>query len=197
VVQAGVRVVGERERDWVLRVTALSFVVPGKPVPKGRPRGSVRDEKTVVMRTPKTTEIYETRVAAEALRAAARQRLVFNAPVVLSVRFLLPRPKELLKPGSPAHRIEAPDSSDGDNLVKAIADGMQPQWKGRGPLRRLVRPGVLANDSRIVVWLITKAYVALGEEPSADVTLATLEHVGQLLVDVATEVGGWSVGRAA
>jgi Holliday junction resolvase RusA-like endonuclease len=166
----------------------LSFVVPGDPVPKGRPRASVlrggrtggRRGPSVVMRTPDATRRYEATVATCARVAAASEAFAtVDEPCVLVVKFLLPRPAKLLKARSPAKRVPHPVSLDGDNLLKAIADGLQ-------------LGGVLANDSRVVVWMGTKAYVARGEEPHAEVTLATLDYVAELLVDVGCEVVGWS-----
>lgn len=80
----------------------LTFIVPGKPVPKGRPRVTKRGHAY----TPKRTKDYEAHVKQHALmaRASARQRkAVGQCAVTIEVR-------------------KAHHAADLDNIGKAILD---------------------------------------------------------------------------
>ena len=109
----------------------VSFVVPGKPIPKGRPRASVRGDR-VHMRTPPRTVAYEDAVAWAARHAAFGKALDMvegtgtARPLAVSIVAVLARVGRLDKRGLTAGRVWAHGSTaDADNIAKAVLDGMQ------------------------------------------------------------------------
>lgn len=144
---------------------AVSFVVPGQPIPKGRPRASVRGGR-VHMRTPPRTVAYEDAVA-WAARAVCRAPLdmVDGAPVPLAVCVVavLARVGRLDKRGLTAGRVWAHGSTaDADNIAKAVLDGMQ-------------RGGALANDRHVVDVRCRMVYAATGEVAHTEVRVWAVE----------------------
>ena len=85
----------------------LAIVIPGRPVPKGRPRfGRGR------VYTPKKTKDYEQTVCLFAKLAMKKQKMVpFVGPVAVSVKFFLNQPLT--------------NRPDLDNLGKALWDGLE------------------------------------------------------------------------
>lgn len=82
----------------------IQFVVPGKPVPKGRPR-VMRNGHTF---TPKRTKDYETLVAVWALNAISGIHwLLLKGPLSIRIEF-----------------YGCDGRSDWDNLAKAICDAL-------------------------------------------------------------------------
>jgi len=83
---------------------SISFIVPGRPVPKKRPRVAYR-RRGVVTYTPKETKDYE-----EAVGWAARPHFPrpLEGPVKLTIRIFL------------SGRRNEPDCT---NIVKAVEDG--------------------------------------------------------------------------
>ena len=81
-----------------------SFVVPGRPTPKQRPRVQLYSRRAVVY-TPRETREYEESVAWCARKAF---REPFKGPVVARLRFYV-------APG--------PRRGDCDNLAKSVLDG--------------------------------------------------------------------------
>lgn len=109
----------------------IRFVVPGKPVPKGRPRVNL---KTGAVYTPKETRDYERRVAAAFLSAGAGKPQ-WPGRVGLSVKVYpdkLDVTVQLLDGNAPKRR------GDLDNICKAVADALQ-------------AVGAFLNDSQIVM----------------------------------------------
>ena len=86
-----------------MRTSLLEFTVPGNPVPKARPRVL----RSGITYTPKTTKVYEARIAWTAKAAWDGQIMTQNG-LGLWVRFGL----EAMRP-------------DLDNLVKAVLDGLE------------------------------------------------------------------------
>ncbi|MDN7476153.1 RusA family crossover junction endodeoxyribonuclease [Burkholderia multivorans] len=101
------------------------FVVPGKPVAKGRPR-FVRRGPHVRTYTPEPTERYENLVKIAA-RAAMRDDEPYAGPVRLIVDIGVPIPASWSKKrqrAAAAGAIGATKKPDADNVVKALKDGM-------------------------------------------------------------------------
>ncbi|AQQ20235.1 RusA family crossover junction endodeoxyribonuclease [Burkholderia cenocepacia] len=103
----------------------VEFVVPGKPVAKGRPRFSRRNG---IMRThtPEESERYENLVKMAA-RAAMRSTAPYSGPIRLIVHIGLPIPASwsMKRQGeAAAGAIGATKKPDADNVVKALKDGM-------------------------------------------------------------------------
>ncbi|RSB74358.1 RusA family crossover junction endodeoxyribonuclease [Burkholderia multivorans] len=101
------------------------FVVPGKPVAKGRPR-FVRRGPHVRTYTPEPTERYENLVKMAA-RQAMRDDEPYAGPVRLIVDIGVPIPaswSEKRQRAAAAGAIGATKKPDADNVVKALKDGM-------------------------------------------------------------------------
>ncbi|KWE70536.1 endodeoxyribonuclease RusA [Burkholderia ubonensis] len=123
----------------------VEFVVPGKPVAKGRPRFA-RHGAHVRTFTPEATERYENLVKMAA-RAAMRDTQPYEGPVRLIVNIGLPIPtswSQKRQDAAAAGAIGATKKPDADNVVKALKDAMN---------------GVVyADDGQVVDLWISKRY---------------------------------------
>jgi Holliday junction resolvase RusA-like endonuclease len=122
----------------------LAFSLDGQPVPKGRPRATVRGGYARIY-TPSTTRKYE--LAVRKIAALhMRGREPFDGPLSVSVRFRLAPPKSMSK--RQRARVLAGEeaylgASDLDNYVKAFWDSLN---------------GVVwLDDKQIVRAFLTKA----------------------------------------
>jgi Holliday junction resolvase RusA-like endonuclease len=105
-------------------MASISFVVPGKPVPKARPRLG----RGGFAYTPAKTQVYEALVARTAGKAMREAGLsVFDKQCIVDIEFVFAVPKSWAK----AKRLAALNGElwhegrgDIDNLAKAIFDGM-------------------------------------------------------------------------
>ena len=101
----------------------LTFVVPGVPVAKGRPRMTRRGR----VYTPAKTVAYErtVAVAAQVAKSAVADGLMFPGPVQVTIwcRFATPLSWSRKKTAAMLHQphTQLPDL---DNLVKSVLDGM-------------------------------------------------------------------------
>ncbi|PHR17870.1 MAG: hypothetical protein COA41_11260 [Sphingopyxis sp.] len=103
----------------------VSFVVPGQPVGKGRPRiGKVGNHAR--MFTPAKTASYENLIAMAAQQAMAGRDLILG-PVLVELEIILQIPqswskkrKQLALDG----RVYPTTKPDKDNVIKAIYDGI-------------------------------------------------------------------------
>jgi len=132
-----------------------SFIVEGAPVPKKRPRVTMRGGLARAY-TPKVTVAYEATVAEQAKHAMGGVD-AYVGPVEMEAHFSLPIPASWPKRDklmAIAGTIHPDNKADLDNLFKSIADGMNGI--------------VFADDSQIVSARITKRY---GEEPGVAVTV--------------------------
>ena len=108
-------------------IPLVRFIVPGKPVPKGRPRFAFRGRTVVSVRTDKKTKQYEDRVRFFAVGAmAGSSKVPAGVPVRLDVLAIHPRPIKY-------NRKKDPDASffkvtrtggDLDNHIKAVSDAL-------------------------------------------------------------------------
>ncbi|WP_175908324.1 RusA family crossover junction endodeoxyribonuclease [Burkholderia sp. BCC1640] len=123
------------------------FVVPGKPVAKGRPRFA-RHGAHVRTFTPEATERYENLVKMAA-RAAMRDDEPYAGPVRLIVDIGVPIPaswSQRRQREAAAGVIGATKKPDADNVVKALKDGMN---------------GVVyGDDGQVVDLWVSKRYAA-------------------------------------
>jgi len=114
------------------------FTVPGRPIPKGRPRMAMTSTGPRVY-TPIKTRYYEERVAWTALASGLR-----------------------LKAGDQVRvRVEAAFSRgpwpDMDNVQKAICDGLQrayPEWNDRDVVECSIVRCVGADEARVLVEVL-------------------------------------------
>lgn len=108
-------------------VAVIRFFVPGKPVPKARPRFGKDKYGRPRTYTPEATVTWEQQVAWEARSAVNRLstasgpevRLPFEQRVLSDLTFFLPKPKSY--PKSMTAVTKKPDL---DNLSKAVLDGL-------------------------------------------------------------------------
>lgn len=99
-------------------MTTISFVVRGTPVPQGSARAFVVNGHAVITSANKNLKSWRLLVSAEAQRYAPTP--IWSCPVVVSVTFLLTRPKS-----HPKRKVTWPTSRpDLDKLIRAILDGL-------------------------------------------------------------------------
>ena len=133
------------------------LIVPGRPVPKGRPRMT----RTGRVYTPAATRAYEDLVAA-AWMEGGRRRLPDNRPFALYCEFVFARPASHYRTKARVVRDTAPvlPREDGDNLCKGILDSLQ---------------GLAFADDRLCGEIhATKRWAAHGEPAHAAVVLRAL-----------------------
>jgi len=118
----------------------IAFKIIGVPVPKGRPR-FFRMGKGVGTYTPDKTRTWEDCVRLQAIQS--RPQKPWEGPIVMTLTFLMPRPKSL--PKKVVHHIKKPDT---DNLAKATVDSLKGLF--------------FKDDSQIVTLNLEKKY-AQGE----------------------------------
>ena len=135
----------------------VTFTIPGVPVPKGRPKASVRRRGSrafVNMRTPDATRAYEALVARHAPRVAVPERGIYWVRAVFVVR---DRPKTRPSHTPPVSWADPEPfhvgQTDVDNHVKALLDGLQ---------------GWMGNDARVVRLEVEKR---CGDVPRVDVAV--------------------------
>lgn len=149
---------------------ALKLFIPGKPIPKGRPRSRVttpKDRKPFVqVYTDHETVAWEDTVAWTAKRQIlsippdddGEFTLPFEGRVIMDLRFNLARPKY-------AKNIPYPmkSRSDVDNLAKSVMDGLQ-------------KAGVLANDNLVTDLMIRKRFVEEGHPEGVEIDITCVGH---------------------
>lgn len=137
----------------------IEFIVPGQPVPKGRPKFARRG-KRVVAYTPAKTAAYESLVQRVA-EAAMMGREPSERPIKLVVNLAFEVPASWSKKRRAlalAGQIRATKKPDADNVLKGLKDGCNGiVWK---------------DDAQVVCIELWKAY---GATPSAAVSVHELE----------------------
>jgi Holliday junction resolvase RusA-like endonuclease len=137
----------------------IEFIVPGQPVPKGRPKFARRG-KGVVAYTPAKTVAYETLVQRAAGDAMAG-REPSARPIKLIVSLALEVPASWSKKRRAlaiSGEIRATKKPDADNVLKGLKDGCNGiVWR---------------DDAQVVCVELSKAY---GAEPHAAVSVLELE----------------------
>lgn len=135
----------------------ISFVIPGVPIPQGRPRVT----KTGHAYYDEKTKEYRQRVKECAMNAKKRREALTGA-LAMFIDFTLPIPASW-----PKHRQQAAmhgmwhiNRGDTDNLCKAVADSCNEI--------------LYDDDSQIAVLIGTKSY---GTEPEAKVTIFQLNDL--------------------
>ena len=97
----------------------IKFVVPGKPVPKGRPRFSRKTGRTY---TPNDTSKYEKMV-----RECYGDNYFFNdeyIKITVIAKFEIPQSYSKKKKQEALNGKVFPTKCDLDNIVKSITDGL-------------------------------------------------------------------------
>ncbi len=124
-----------RRPECAPTIKPVTFRVHGLPV--SQPRTAARSffnprvgKHMAHIYTPKGADLWKAQVA-HAFREASPQQETIAGPVILFLRFLLPRPKGhfgsgrnagVLKSGAPMEHISKPDL---DNLEKAVKDALK------------------------------------------------------------------------
>jgi Holliday junction resolvase RusA-like endonuclease len=116
----------------------ITIVVPGAPVPKGRPRAHVDKAGNARMYTPARTRKYEQSVAAMCAGLSE-----IPGPVDVSIVAVMPRPKRLMRKKDHDGFIWCDRRPDADNIRKAVLDGLAP---------------VITDDARVVSGVTLKVY---------------------------------------
>lgn len=136
----------------------VSFVVPGEPVGKGRPRiGRVGNHAR--MFTPAKTVNYEGLIALAAQTAMQGRELITN-PVLVEMHMLLSIPQSMSKKRkalAEAGQLFPTKKPDMDNVIKAIYDALNGVvWK---------------DDVQVVDAIVSKRY---GTSPGVRVRVVPL-----------------------
>lgn len=130
----------------------IQFVVPGKPIAKGRPKATTINGRAS-MYTPAKTVNYEARVALFGAQAMAG-RPPLEGPVSLVVTAYFAPPKSWSKKRLAANSNEAEwvtKKPDGDNILKAVSDALNGVcWLDDAQIAD-VRCIKLYGDERVVV----------------------------------------------
>lgn len=154
-----------------------SFFVPGLPIPKGRARTATRKMKGgrsfIAHITPPKTVAYENQV-----RSAAKEAFTspLEGPLELRAVFYFPPPESWSRPAKVrAYGQYKANCVDLDNLVKAIADGMNRRPIKSG--RETVGWDLVAwtDDSQLCRILVAKKYIATPASPvGVSITVTTI-----------------------
>ena len=138
----------------------ITFLVPGEPVGKGRPRiGKVGSHAR--MFTPAKTASYEGLIAL-AGTTAMDGRTLLECPVMVEMRIVLAIPQSMSKKRKAqaiAGELFPTKKPDMDNVIKAIYDGLNGVvWK---------------DDVQVVDAFVRKRY---GEVPGVHVRIIPIEE---------------------
>ena len=138
----------------------VSFLVPGEPVGKGRPRiGKVGNHAR--MFTPAKTASYEGLIALAGTNAMDGRTLL-ECPVMVEMRIVLAIPQSMSKKRKAqaiAGELFPTKKPDMDNVIKAIYDGLNGVvWK---------------DDVQVVDAFVRKRY---GEVPGVHVRIIPIEE---------------------
>ena len=139
-------------------ITNVAFIIPGEPQGKGRARATMVAGRARLY-TPEKTVSYEG-LAAYAAQAAMGLTAPFEGPCAIHVDAFYAMPKSMSakkQAQAMAGTIRPTKKPDGDNILKAVCDGINGVvWKD----------DVQAVDARV-----TKRY---GKTPCVHVTVAAL-----------------------
>ncbi|RHW49180.1 RusA family crossover junction endodeoxyribonuclease [Lactobacillus bombicola] len=143
---------------------SISFIIPGKPQGKARPRFT-RGGKGVRTYTPATTQSYEDLVRYTAL--TARRQAQIKKPISCDMALMIKAYFEVPKSFSKKRRqeclsgFERPSKKpDSDNIAKIILDGLNPKMKLNHVLHKAecVHEGLYSDDRQVVELHVEKWY---------------------------------------
>lgn len=149
---------------------SITIVVPGKPVPKGRPRFNMKTGRTY---TPSATVNYERLVGLLANQAMAGKP-VLSGPLHMELRahFEIPRSWSKSKKDKALLGELSPSRMDIDNIIKAVADAMNAiVYRDDSQIVSLNARMVYANQAFVVATVkpVSTAYESTRNTESADV----------------------------
>lgn len=150
----------------------LTFVIPGEPQGKARPRFS-RAGKGVKTYTPTATQKYEALVRYCAVSARQKEKVKpISADMSISIKayFKIPTSYSKKRKYNCLEGIERPSKKpDSDNIAKIVLDGLNPKMKRSKVLHKMVclQQGLYLDDKQVVSLKVEKWYA---EEPRVVVT---------------------------
>ena len=133
----------------------MIITIPGRPIPKARPR--VFKNRTI---TPKRTKDYEARIASAVRAAWSGKPIPKDTGVVVCIDFHFKRPQRLNRKKDPQLPIPKTSRPDIDNLAKSILDGITQAgvWHDDGQVQSLIarkwytgKPSANMGRERIVI----------------------------------------------
>ena len=129
---------------------AITFTVPGEPVPQPRPRVSTRGGFARAY-VPKTHAVHAYRDAiADAARAAGAA--VHGDPVSVVIDFVASRPRSHLRKGGVKSDAPALPRFDIDNATKSVLDSLNGvAWEDDSQVARLVVEKSYGTEARTTV----------------------------------------------
>ena len=138
----------------------IQVTVFGEPKAQPRPRAFKRGDRASVY-NPSTAEGWKS-IISMTLRDHIPE-VPFDGPVSLSARFLMPRPKRLLRKNDPAGEVLHISKPDCDNLVKAVMDVC-------------TQISVWNDDSQVVDQFTQKRYAAKDGRPGMVLIIESIEE---------------------
>lgn len=135
-------------------MSQYQIIIPCQPVAMGRPRFAA-GKRTYL---PKKTKDGVDFVRAFLLGAPR-----FEGPVALDIVFVMKRPKSMMGKKYRADRIFHAKRPDIDNLIKLVADALQPR--------------VLKDDAQIVMLNASKWYSSKDEDPHTKISIRSIEQL--------------------
>lgn len=109
----------------------VTFMVPGEPAGKGRPRFAIRKSRDggsfVSVRTPDKTVVYENLIKIEYQRQTGRHRFPDDAMLEMEIEAFFGIPKGASKKRKAAMLtgdVRPTKKPDADNVLKAVADAL-------------------------------------------------------------------------
>ena len=132
----------------------LKFMVPGSPAPQGSKafKGFAGSGRAILAESSKAVGPWRERIALAAHNEMDGREL-FAGPVLVSLNFILPRPKSAPKRTTPA-AVKRPDL---DKLARACLDALT------GPC--------FADDSQVTEMYATKRLAEIGETAGVAITV--------------------------
>lgn len=150
----------------------LTFVVPGEPQGKDRPRFARRG-KSISTYTPKETHSYERLVrycAVSAMREKRIRPITVSVSLTIKAYFKIPNSYTKKRREDCLNGDERPSKKpDSDNIAKIVLDGLNPKMKRSKVLHKMVclQQGLYLDDKQVVSLSVEKWYA---EEPRVVVT---------------------------
>ena len=138
----------------------VSFIIPGEPVGKGRPRFTTGGRTY----TPEKTANYETLVK-WAFQAVENKTVWHDAPLRLTVDAYFKQPLSVSRLKHEAMNrgnIRPTKKPDADNILKIIADALNGL--------------AYHDDAQIVEAVVRKWYAPLWAKPQVEVTIEEVEN---------------------
>ena len=137
----------------------IDIRVLGEPKGQPRPRAFRRGNRAAVY-DPGTAEGWKSLIAV-ALRDCTPQ-IPHDGPVCVTARFLMPRPKRLMRKRDPDTELLHTSKPDTDNLIKAVLDVC-------------TQLSVWNDDSQVVDVFVQKRYAAKTGRPGMHLIIESME----------------------